>query len=468
MLMRSWIVGIALALVAQAFAADTTPVKLEVIPDRETLRAGEQVTLEVRLVNAGNEPAIPRRPFHVLLQARMPSGKVQDLRTVDFPEGQFTREFAISVPGPGLVYLWAKNAELLPGGAYVRVKKPATPPGPAPAPPPPVRSPSPPIQALPQQMPAPRMGIAPPPRVAAPPVLSPASSLQIALRYSPDRAFLADGSDAVTVQAFLVGDADAAPHDVRLNIFDSSGTLHPAPLTIPQGQASGHATLTSDQPGDVTVEYLGSAPPSAVDGDRKLQIHFRPAITRLDLKASPPGISLLDTAELVVTLTGTDGRPMVTDAPRAVSLLIGSGRGTIEQQQLNIPAGAFEARTKFLPGMSGPVSVSAASPNLLTVTAPVSVSLPVILLLLSALGGAAGGYLSYVKHKRAGIRQVWIGCITGFVFYWACIFLGLASVSRGVALNPLGALVLSIAGGWLQTKVLSTLTSRLTPRSAKA
>jgi hypothetical protein len=462
---RSWQFFVGLAVVASAFAADTAPVKLEVIPDRDTLRAGEQVTLEVRLLNAANQPATPRRPFHVLLQARLPSGKVQALRTVDLPAGQSTHELALPVPGPGVVYIWAKNPELLPGGAYVRVRGGAN--APVQAQPPPAQS-QPRVQV---QAERPRGGLMPAPVMAPPPLApapSPASALQIALRYSPDRAFLADGNDAVTVHAFLTGDADAAPHDIRLNVFDSSGSLHPTPLTIPQGAASGHAILTSSQPGDVTVEYLGSAPPASVEGDRKLQIHFRPAITKIDLKASPPGISLFDTADLVVTLTAADGRPIVTDSPLAVSLAIGSGRGTIETQQLNIPAGSFEARTRFLPGMSGAVSVSAASPNLLTVTAPINVSLPLVLLLLSALGGAAGGYLAYVKHKRAGVRQVWIGCITGFVFYWAAVSLGLASVSRGVALNPLGALVLSIAGGWLQTKVLSMLTSRLTPRAAKA
>ena len=462
-MIRSWHFCVGLAVVAAALAADSTPVKLEVVPDRDTLRTDEQVTLEVRLLNAANQPAIPRRPFHILLQARLPSGKVQELRTVDLPAGQFTHELAVSVPGPGVVYIWAKNPELLPGGAYVRVRGAAK--APVQAQPPPAKS-QPRVQV---QAERPRGDLMPAPVMAPPPLApSPASALQIALRYSPDRAFLADGNDAVTVQAFLTGDADAAPHDIRLNVFDSSGSLHPTPLTIPQGEASGHAILTSNQPGDVTVEYLGSAPPAAVEGDRKLQIHFRPAITRLDLKASPPGISLFDTADLVVTLTGSDGRPIVTDSPLAVSLAIGSGRGTIEAQQLNIPAGSFEARTRFLPGVSGAVSVSATSPNLLTVSAPIDVTLPLALLLLSALGGAAGGYLAYVKHKRAGVRQVWIGCITGFVFYWAAVSLGIASVSRGVALNPLGALVLSIAGGWLQTKVLSMLTSRLTPRTAKA
>jgi hypothetical protein len=416
--------------------------------------------VEVRLLSAANQLVAANRPFHVLLQARLPSGKVENLRTVDFAVGDTSKEFTTSLPGPGLVYLWAKHAELLPGGAFIRVKGSAA------------SIAQPPAQAVGHaQQVAPLLPLPVPHRAsptATPPAPPPPPSLQIALRSSPDRAFLADGNDSVTVQAFLVGDADSAPSDIRLNVFDSSGTLHPAPLVIPQGQASGRAVLTSSQPGVVTVEYLGSAPPAQLQGDQKLQIQFHPAITRLDLHASPPGISLLDTSDVVVTLEGTDGRPLATDVARTVSLTLASGQGTIELQQLQIPVGGFEARTRFLPGISGGVSISASTPNLLTVSAPLQVSLPIVLLLLSAIGGTAGGYLSYVKNKRSGIRQIWIGLITGFVFYWVCIFLGLASVSRGVALNPLGALVLSIAGGWLQTSVLSLLTSRLKSRSAKA
>jgi hypothetical protein len=61
----------------------------------------------------------------------------------------------------------------------------------------------------------------------------------VALRYSPDRRFLADGKDTVTIQAFLVSEFTGS--GIRFNLFDSSGTMKPIPLTIPQGQDSGSA-----------------------------------------------------------------------------------------------------------------------------------------------------------------------------------------------------------------------------------
>ena len=438
---RSWLLILAFAAAPGGTdAAVSAPVKLDVIPEQEVVRAGTQLTLEVRLLNAANQPVPAGRSFQVLMQARLPSGNVESLRTVALEPRDSSKTIVVTVPGTGLVYLWAKHAELLPGGAFVQVK-------PAPA-----------ERPIPRRMPVP-VGIAPPP-VSAPAGVGPA--------LQPGPPLLADGQDTAMVQAFLVGDVDAAPGDILLNVFDSSGTLRPAPLVIPRGESSGRATLTSTESGVVTVEYLGSAPPAQLQGDKKLQIRFRPPVTRLDIRFSPPGISLLDTSDVVLTLLGSDGRPLPTDVARPVSVVLNSGRGTVERKQLEIPAGGFDARTSFLPEASGTVLISAATPNLLTSTATLQVSLPVALLLLSVLGGTAGGYLAYVKRKRSGIRQLWIGTITGFIFYWICIFLGLASVSRAVALNPLSALVLSTAGGWLQTNVLSILTARLKSRPAKA
>jgi hypothetical protein len=78
----------------------------------------------------------------------------------------------------------------------------------------------------------------------------------------------------------------------------------------------------------------------------------------------------------------------------------------------------------------------------------------------------AGGYLAYRKRKRSGRRQIGIGAVTGFLFYWACLFLGLAAVGHAAAVNPLSAFALSTFGGWMQTGVFSFWKSRLKPYSA--
>jgi hypothetical protein len=144
-----------------------------------------------------------------------------------------------------------------------------------------------------------------------------------------------------------------------------------------------------------------------------------------------------------------------------VVFAIESGQGSLRQQELVIPAGQFEVRTTFVPERSGEVRVSASSPNLLTVVAPLDVAAPVTLLVCSIAGGLIGGLLSRRKgHRRNPWRPI-IGAVTGFLFYWACIFLRLGSIANGVALNPLSAVALSMIGGWLQTEVFTAVWSLL-------
>ncbi len=416
---------------ATSLAVAQMPVKLDVEASWHVMQAGAQVPVRIRMLDSANRPVKAPRRFDILLQARLASGEVKPLRTVELAAGQLEKEVTIAPPGNGMVYIWAKNAELLPGGEYVSVAAPAGPAKPPGALPAPVQAPF--TREIPR----------------------------LALRFSPDRRFLADGKDAATVQAFLLTGPANVSGDIRLNVFDSSGTMQPTPLTIPKGQDSGRAKLTYTNPGAVTVEFLGSTPPAAIEGDKKLRIQFMPPIARAALEASPPAISLVDTADLVVTLTDEQGRPVASDAMRHVTFAIQSGRGSITRKELDIPAGQFQARSTFEPSWLGQTSILAETPNLLTVTAPVQVSAPTGLLLFSLAGGLAGGYLSYLKRKRSGQRRIAIGIVTGFIFYWACLFVGLAAVGRGIVVNPLSAFALSTLGGWMQTEVFSMLKSRV-------
>src|SRR5207302_4181500 len=141
----------------------------------------------------------------------------------------------------------------------------------------------------------------------------------------------------------------------------------PAPLVIHEGEESATAALTFNNPGTVTVEFLSSAPPAEVIGDRKLQIHFMPPIAHLALEASPPAISLVDGADLLATLVDDQGRPVATDAARHVTFAIQSGHGEILTSDVEIAAGQFQARSAFRPTSPERVEIAASTPNLLSV-----------------------------------------------------------------------------------------------------
>jgi hypothetical protein len=425
------------------------PVKLGIVTQKHTIRSGESLQVQVELLSGNNQPAAAPRPLTISLQARLAAGSVDQLQTVQIPQNQSSAQVTITPPETGLVYLWAKNPQLLPGGVYIRVRGAKQT----------KNEQIPPPQTLPSARPS-------PPRTQQQQQQQPApagSPLQIALRYSPDRPILADGKDAASIEAFLLTD-DAAANDIHLNVFDSSGSMQPMPLTIPKGQSSGRSTVTYGQPGAVTVEFFSSSPRAECEGDKKLSIKFVPPVTRLVLTSSPPGITLLDTAELFATLTDEQERPTATDTTREVVFGIESGRGQLGGTMVQIVAGQSQAHTTFQPERSGALTVSAATANLLTATAPIDVSVPFALLLCSALGGLVGGVISYWKNRKRSPARVAVGMVTGFIFYWACLFLGLASAGRGVMLNPLSAFALSTLGGWLQTEVFSALWSVMQPK----
>jgi hypothetical protein len=452
-----------LCLAIRGSPADQPPVKLDIQTDRHSARPGEPFPIRIRLLTAANAPVPAPKPLDVQLQARLPSGEVKSFGNFILARGEAEKEVSITPPGRGLIYLWAKQAELLPGGVFVSIRPP-TQPAPQPSPPPANPPPQPSAKTAPEprkpqpvEQPTlgqlPRAAAAPPPLPSVPPAIP-----KLALRYSPDRRFLADGNDAATVQAFLLTDPLAT--DLRLNLFDGSGTMKPVPLTIPKGQDTGQASLTFDQPGTVSVEFLGSEPSAKMD-DTKLAIPFMPAITHLKLEASPPAISLVDRADLVLTFRDKAERPVASDVARHVIFTIDTGQGELSRQEMDVGVGQFEARTSFQPARLGQVGISAATPNLLTASIPFQVSAPVGLLVCSFLGGLAGGYLYYWKHKRSGRRQIVVGVITGFLFYWACLFLGLAAVGHAVVVNPLSAFAISAFGGWMQTGVFAFLKGRL-------
>lgn len=281
----------------------------------------------------------------------------------------------------------------------------------------------------------------------------------LVLRYSPQRKLLADGRDAVTIQAFTVSDdpdpAGSADGEFKVRLFASSGTLVPLPLVIHGGDGS--STLTTTQPGDVDVEFLDAQPDATLDGDRHLRIHFGAPVHGIRVEAKPPEISLVDDTYFVVTLLDADGHSVATDEPLAVQLALDKGRGAIKETTLSFKPGDFVARTRFTAAAVGEVAVSAAAPSLLNQTARLDVRLPLGLLLLSIAGGLVGGVLAFYRRRNSRLTRIAVGGVTGFLLYWAFMFGVVRVLPSGVVLNSLSNFALSTIGGWMGTEVFTLL-----------
>lgn len=281
------------------------------------------------------------------------------------------------------------------------------------------------------------------------------------IKNSPQRTLLADGKDSATIHVFLYtkteNEEGVATKDIKVRLFNSSGQPNPLTVLIPQGDDYGEAKLVSDQVGIFNVEYIGSIPSVIAPNPKKLEIKFGPPITQMIFEASPPSISLVDTADLIVRLAKADSVPIATDTLRQVSFGIKTGRGEIRKDEITIEKGRADGRSSFLPTWRGEVTLTAATPNLPVAEAKLQVELPGSLLGLSALGGLVGGVIAFWTRQGSKWWRVAIGLFSGFVLYWAVIFSVLNVIPRFIALNPLSAFALSTLGGWLGTEVFNQI-----------
>jgi hypothetical protein len=293
----------------------------------------------------------------------------------------------------------------------------------------------------------------------APSSASPLTRDSLDIKNSPQRTLLADGKDAATIHVFLYADNDSgvATSNIRVRLFNNSGKLEPALVTIPKGEDYATATLTSDQVGEVRVEYIGATPALLPPKEKQLQIRFGPPIIKLVLETSPPSISLVDTSDLIVRLLDEDSLTIATDTSRQVSFGIKTGRGEIRKDEIIIAKGRADGRSSFLPTWRGEVTLTAATPNLPIAETKLQVELPGSLLGLSGLGGLAGGLIAFLTKQGSKWWRIAIGLVSGFVLYWAVIFSVLNVIPRFIALNPLSAFALSTLGGWLGTEAFNQI-----------
>ena len=500
---HTWALGMFCLLVSSLLAQGATPVKLEVLRSEASIQLGDRTAVTVRLLDAENHRVRAPKDLPIENDARLPSNQVQTLARTMLKAGENT----VTVPLPaatteGFLYIWAKQPELLPGGAYLRVRArrsnvPDMERGQAPG----ITVPAPanlPKAVAPPQVAQERgntirrtripIGMTAPlpaeisrgasvspaltPPVPAPPAptkdstpssVTSALHYDLALRYSPQRTFLANGKDAVTVHAFVFGKGDNTDlPGFRINLFDGSNTLAPRPLQIPPGAEEGTATLTYDHVGTIKVEYVAANPPVDIDGDREMLIHFDPPITGIDITGNS-SISFIDTTDIVITTVGDAQQPIATDESRTVSLALTSGSGNLSQSQVTIASQTSDSRLSFTPLWWGTAVISASTPSLLTKSLSVSVEVPWMLLALSITGGLAGGWVFVRSNPSSETWRIPAGALTGFILLWSALYLGRAGLPRAVVLNPFSIFAISVVGGWLGTAVFKPLAEKFGP-----
>lgn len=410
------------------------PIKLELRLRKEPIIEKSPTKFTITLLNADNKDVVAQRDWPVKVEIESPNGErtVQD-RVIK--SGSPSQMIETTPSKPGIYHITASNEELLNGEIYFNVVSSHKKGGDTE-----VRNPGGTdlSDLLAMQFDRP---------------------IQIIFR-ATQRKILADNADAATIKAMVTDQSTIAPVDIHIELHNADGTLQPQELIIPRGRFSGAARLTSKDSGAIKVEYVSSAPHVQVVGNKSLNIKFIAPITHMKIQTSPPIVSLTDDAYLIIELLGKNETPLVSDQDRTVSFTINEGLARLEKQAVTIPAGSYQTRVLINPIQTGNVKISAATPNLNSETTTLSVKWPVLLLIISAVGGLCGGFLVYLNKKPSSGWRLFTGLITGLLLYWLVIFGGLDVIPRNIALNQLSAFALSVIGGWLGTKVISIITDR--------
>lgn len=489
------VVAICAGLANSVSLAQTPPSRPSKIVVRVPPRAfgvGDEANLLIGLMDANNQVAEATKPIDVEVECTFPSGKKKTSK-VHFKPGESSQRLHVSLLEAGAMEIMAKHRELMDGGNLINVmdERPAeilpkhaaeperAPPDVQPSGGAPSASASPESSSLPtvggsglgggtgggggrRRAPVTAPGTERPDERTTGGSGAPKWEPTLSLKYVPRRKIWADEKDSATIYAHL-GPNDIAKWDMYIYLLSTNGKIAPNPLIIPKGQSLTTASLVSDRPVPASVEFLSSSPWAKLLAGEKIDVAFTPALTSLKLKASPPIISLFEQTELVVELLDAQLRTTATDEPRSIFFAMENGRGQFQNTEVVIPAGRYEGRTVFFPTWRGQVNISASTASLPEEVVKLRVTLPVLLMAISIVGGFLGGVLAYWARKELKRQRIVVGMITGFVLYWGFLF-GvmplLPQFPHAYVLNPFSALVLTILGGWIGTEVFTPIMKR--------
>lgn len=451
---------------AQAQRAAQGPMKLDVRPLVHVAHAGDKVSVEVRMLDANNQPAAWNRQCQVDVNVRGPSGKAQEYG-VTLPSGQSVARLTIDAPEVGLLRISAreKNATLLPAGNSLlvnnrpapakkkrRVKRSALPLTPAAGS---VR-----ILTVAARVSGPGelLAMLTPgrPGLSGAPQTPPPSAPELLLTNSTGKdEVLADGKDAARIQVYYMDpQGAAAASDIQIWLTWSNGKLDPQPLVIKKDGAFAEAEWTSFSPVNATVSLVTSAPKLAVNGPRGLQVSFVPPIRGIGAACpNPLKLSLIDSEPVLAQFFDPDGRAIQTSKPRQITFTSSNPSLHVEPASFDVPTNGSGATIFLLPTWSGKSKLDIWTPGYDHQTLEVEVTMWFVLVLCLA-GGIIGGIAARDALKGTVAWRVFVGIVGGIVLVWLCVFAVLPQTHSLIAHNLVSVFVVAVVGGFGGTRVL--------------
>jgi hypothetical protein len=452
----------------QARRAAQLPMKLGVRPLVQTARVGNDVSVEVAMLDANNQPATWSRPCQVEAEISGPSGEPQKFK-ISIPPNQSAATFTFRPTQPGLHTIKAheENDSLLPGGNSVLVSNPA------PAKPSGKSKPSR-LPFAPADSQAHLMTISTGAEFRSPlpasddqtpqgPATAPPSAPELLLTNASGKdEILADGKDFARIQVYYMDpNGGAAPSDITVWLKWSNGKLDAQPLVIKKGSAFGETQWTSLSPVNAELFLVSSAPNFAVKGRRELQVSFAPAIYGIAPSGpNPLKLSLIDCQPVVVQLFDQEGRTVQTTRVRHVTFISSNPSLHLDPDSRDLSPNDSEASVFLVPTWAGTSTLEIWTPDYDHQTLQVQVSMWLVLVLCLS-GGVVGGIAARDALKGSTAWRIFVGVLGAVVLVWIIVYAVLPQTHSIIAHNLVSVFVVAIVGGYGGTRVLDFAAKKL-------
>ena len=459
------------------------PAKIEVAPVRQQNRLGDDVPVQVQLLDGNGKPVAASQNIDAELKVEQPSGQTTTT-AVTFAPGESSKQVNLPIGESGVAKLTVKQRDqrLIGGSNFVLVRPPAMKnysnrvvkqkkekEAEKPSSGPNSR-----LRELPRQRGsrARLVFAAYVPQVPAPPAHSSASAAaaQLALTISGEDAnggTRANGSTCAQVQAFYLG-ADDLQRDLQIWLSQSNGVLDHNPIVIRKGTASGSACWTSLYPiPGATITVTATNPPNIgfaalSDGSdpKRLTHKFTDNIGGIEFVNFPQSITIADIFSLRARFKDPNGQPVKLTDKREMHFTPGSAFLSVNPTITTVDVGGFDSSTVLIPSYFGQSTVEVSTPDYPVVRSPITVTW-LSVLCASLLGGLLGGLLAWVNSDGKLWARILTGLVVGMVASWAYVIVGLPIVQKAFLHNQLSVLFVALIVGFSGVKGFTVIASKL-------
>ncbi len=459
------------------------PAKIALSPVRVENRLGDEVPLQINLLDRNGRPAAANQNIAADVKVEQPSGQTATY-SVTFAPGESSKELPVPIPESGVskVTVEQTNKQLIGGSNFVLVrpagkKRNAKVPKSAKEPKTEQKGPGSELRdvsrggtrvhllrvALRVSQPSAALNSA-----QAVAVTPPAPQLQLEVSgEDANGGTRADGKTCASVQVFYLGEADLQ-RDVQIWLSFSNGRIDNNPIVIQKGTAVGTACWVSSFPIQAaTIRVAATNPPGFTfaslgdGGDPKVATHkFTDNIAGIQFVNAPQSITIVNSFLLTAQFIDPNNEPVRLTQSRDVHFTTDNAALGINPGQITVPIGAFDASTQLTPTYFGISTVRVSTPYYDPVPMPIRITW-IGVLCLSLLGGFLGGLLAWMNSNGKLVVRIITGLIVGLVASWAYVIVGLPKLETSFLHNQLSVFFVALLVGLSGVKGATFISSKL-------